>query len=52
MAAISKGISLDEKTWERLQTWADAQSRSLSNAADLLIRTALDADEAKKGGTQ
>jgi len=42
MPATSKGISLDDKTWERLQAWADKEGRSLSNAADRLLSLQLD----------
>jgi macrodomain Ter protein organizer (MatP/YcbG family) len=45
MAATSKGISLDDKTWERLQAWADKEGRSLSNAADRLLNIQLDIQE-------
>jgi hypothetical protein len=42
MASMSKGLSLDEKTWERLQAWADKEGRSISNAADRLLSLQLD----------
>ena len=48
MASTSKGISLDDETWKRLQAWADKEGRSLSNAADRLLTLQLDIQESHK----
>lgn len=48
MASESRGISLDSDVWKWLESWAQKEGRSLSNAVERIIKTRIASQEEPK----